>query len=136
MGDEPSAAGRRAQPEHPVVVVRWAEGPVPGQRSRPRAVRAGIHDKQRMSAPDESVAPGQALTPGQVAVLQQNVASAIAARIEPGGRYCRPDEHWFQSLLRRDPSFVGVESPALREVPAWRPAGAAGSFGRGFIDLL
>lgn len=99
-------------------------------------VRAGIHDKQRMSAPDESVALGQALTPGQVEVLQQNVASAIAARIEPGGRYCKPDEHWFQSVLRRDPSLVGVESPALREVPAWRPAGAAGSFGRGFIDLL
>ena len=99
-------------------------------------VRAGIHDKQRMSAPDESVAPGQALTPGQVEVLQQNVASAIAARIEPGGRYCKPDEHWFQSVLRRDPSLVGVESPALREVPAWRAAGAAGSFGRGFVDLL
>ena len=99
-------------------------------------VRAGIHDKQRMSAPDESVAPGRALTPGQVAVLQQNVASAIAARIEPGGQYRKPDEHWFQSVLRRDPSLVGVESPALREVPAWRPAGAAGSFGRGFIDLL
>lgn len=99
-------------------------------------VRAGIHDKQRMSAPDESVAPGQALTPEQVDVLQQNVASAIAARIEPGGRYCKPDEHGFQSVLRRDPSLVGVESPALREVPAWRPAGAAGSFGRGFIDLL
>ncbi len=99
-------------------------------------VRAGIHDKQRMSAPGESVAPGQALTPEQVEVLQQNVASAIADRIEPGGRYCKPDEHWFQSVLRRDPSLVGVESPALREVPAWRPADAAGSFGRGFIDLL
>ena len=39
-------------------------------------------------------------------------------------------------MLRRDPSLVGVESPALREVPAWRPAGAVDSFGRGFIDLL
>jgi hypothetical protein len=99
-------------------------------------VRAGIHDRQRMSVPDESVARGQALTPEQVEVLQHNVARAIAARIEPGGRYRKPDEHWFQSVLRRDPSLVGVESPALREVPAWRPAGATDSFGRGFIDLL
>jgi hypothetical protein len=52
-------------------------------------VRAGIHDKQRMSAPDESVAPGQAVAPEQMEVLQQNVASAIAARIEPGARYCK-----------------------------------------------
>jgi hypothetical protein len=99
-------------------------------------VRAGIHDKQRMSAPDESLAPGETLTGEQVRALQQKVASAIAARIEPGGPYYKPDEHWFQSVLRRDPSLVGVESPALREVPAWRPAGAKGSFGRGFIDLV
>jgi len=99
-------------------------------------VRAGIHDKQRMSAPDESLAPGETLTREQVRALQQKVASAIGARIEPGGPYYKPDEHWFQSVLRRDPSLVGVESPALREVPAWRPAGAEGSFGRGFIDLV
>jgi len=99
-------------------------------------VRAGIHDKTRMSAPDESLAPGGTLTLEQVSALQQNVASAIAARIEPGGPYHKPDEHWFQSVLRRDPSLVGVESPALREVPAWRPADAVDSFGRGFIDLV
>ena len=89
-----------------------------------------------MSAPDESLAPGGTLTLEQVRALQQNVAKAIAARIEPGGRYYKPDEHWFQSVLRRDPSLVGVESPVLREVPAWRPAGVEGSFGRGFIDLV
>lgn len=99
-------------------------------------VRAGIHDRQRMSAPDESVEPGQALSTEQLATLKQNVENAIAARIDPGGPYYKPDEHWFQSVLRRDPSIVGVESPALREVPAWRPAAAACSFGRGFIDLL
>ena len=99
-------------------------------------VRAGIHDKQRMSAPDETLAPDEILTPHQLQVLQQKVANAIAARIDPGGRYLKPDKNWFQSVLRRDQSVVGVESPALREVPSWRPVGAEGSFRRGFIDLV
>jgi hypothetical protein len=50
----------------------------------------------------------------------------------------RPDEHWLQAVIRRNPGLVGVEQPALRELPAWRPGGdgSAQSRGRGYIDLL
>lgn len=52
----------------------------------------------------------------------------------------KADEHWLQSVLRRHPRVLGLEQPVLRELPAWRPAGAFGSKqtvarGRGFVDL-
>lgn len=39
-------------------------------------------------------------------------------------------------MIRRDPALVGVEHPALRELPAWRPHGGKTPWGRGFIDLI
>jgi hypothetical protein len=39
-------------------------------------------------------------------------------------------------VIRRDPSLVGVDQPALRELPAWRPTGEANEWGRGYIDLI
>jgi hypothetical protein len=34
------------------------------------------------------------------------------------------------------PFIVGVEQPALRELPAWRPRDTVQEWGRGYIDLL
>lgn len=97
-------------------------------------IRAGIHDSAQMANPDVILTPGQVLSEDQLVELQKQAAGGIAERL--GGLYLKPDEHWLQSVIRRNPSLVGVESPALREVPAWRPSGAPGTFGRGFLDLL
>lgn len=80
------------------------------------------------------------VTPRQVDAIMSKVTEGVAARA--GGTYSKPDEHWLQSALRRDPRSVGIEGRAIREVPAWRRAGAAeptsqpGAWGRGYIDLL
>lgn len=52
----------------------------------------------------------------------------------------KADEHWLQAVLRRQPGVLGLEQPALRELPAWRPAGSQGvrtgaARSRGFVDL-
>lgn len=99
-------------------------------------IRAGIHDNSRAKNPDLTLAPGQSLTDPELTALIASVEVGIQARLTPAGAYRKADEHWLQSVLRRYPSLVGVESPALREVPAWRPAGADGDFGRGYLDLL
>lgn len=99
-------------------------------------IRAGIHDSQRAKNADLVLAPDGTLTDAQLQTLVEGVEAGIQARLTPSGAYRKPDEHWLQSVLRRYPSLVGVESPALREVPAWRPAGVDGHFGRGYLDLL
>jgi hypothetical protein len=41
-----------------------------------------------------------------------------------------------KAVILRNPTLVGVEQPALRELPAWRPTGEANEWGRGYIDLI
>lgn len=107
-------------------------------------IRAGIHD----SATDESglkegtISVGEnALGTEDLEVIKQRVKKAIQERLS--GTYSGRDEHWLQSVIRKNPSLVGVEQPALREVPAWRPVidekperNPKRSWGRGFIDLI
>ena len=40
-----------------------------------------------------------------------------------------------QAVIRRDPAIAGVEQPALRALPAWRPRSNRQGVGRGYIDL-
>ena len=105
-------------------------------------IRAGIHTtgdpdlSTRVALKSEEV-----LSATDLDRLQGAVGEGIAARENerPGG-YGKPDEHWLQAVIRAEPSLVGVEQPALREVPAWRPADGVGdkakAWGRGFIDLV
>jgi len=76
------------------------------------------------------------MTDAALAEVQRRVEEGIRARLDPEGEYHRPDEHWLQAVIRRHPAHVGVEQPALRELPAWRPHGGAVPWGRGFIDLV
>jgi hypothetical protein len=103
-------------------------------------IRAGIHTTKtgEPAFEDDSDATAPIATNPKVAV--KRAEEGIDARL--GGPYHRPDEHWLQAVIRRDPALVGVEQPALREVPAWRPAAKPntapaqpGAWGRGFIDL-
>jgi hypothetical protein len=97
---------------------------------------AGIHDGRRAKNPDLVLTADESLTELELSELIAGVEAGMQARLAPTGVYHKPDEHWLQSVLRRNPSLVGVETPALREVPAWRPAGTDGHFGRGYLDLL
>ena len=99
-------------------------------------IRAGVHDGPRSRKADLRVGKGEELTAQELSGVIAGVQAGITARLSRNGKHHKPDEHWFQSVLRRDPSLVGLESPALREVPAWRPAAARGTFGRGLLDLL
>jgi hypothetical protein len=70
--------------------------------------------------------------------LQDLVTSGCQERLT--GVAQKADEHWLQAVLRRHPSVLGLESPVLRELPAWRPSGSLGTKqptarGRGFVDL-
>lgn len=96
---------------------------------------AGIQDKSGRHWSKFDVAKGGSLTESQLEEIYSRVTKAIAVRLDPHGPY-QPDEHWLQAALRREPSLVGVESPALREVPAWRPAGERRTFSRGYLDLM
>ena len=103
------------------------------------AITAGIH----YSKPGEAPVPvivnkGESLEPAQLAAIKRRVDEGIRARLGGSPPIHRPDEHWLQAVIRRNPGLVGVEQPALRELPAWRPRGdgAAQSWGRGYIDLL
>lgn len=103
------------------------------------AVTAGIHYTKAGEAPvPTTVIQGDHLSPRQLATIQQQVEAGIAARLSGPPPIHRPDEHWLQAVIRQDPSLVGVEQPALRELPAWRPGGDGNtkSWGRGYIDLL
>ena len=102
------------------------------------AVTAGIHYTKDEEKPEPAIVfQGTMLTASQLERIQQAVESGISERLE--GKLHRQDEHWLQAVIRNDPSLVGVEQPALREVPAWRPQGSVDrkkQWGRGFIDLL
>lgn len=82
------------------------------------------------------------LTNPEVTLILGKLEDGIRARTEPSSKYSNPDEHWLQSVLGRQPRAVGIEGRALREVPAWRRAGAyepaprKGAWGRGYMDLL
>jgi hypothetical protein len=98
-------------------------------------VRAGIHDKLGSHSMAVTLSDGDELAGRQFEALKRATLRGIETRLHPAGPY-PADEHWLQAVIRRDPSLVGVESPALREVPAWRPAGGQGTFSRGYLDLL
>jgi hypothetical protein len=103
------------------------------------AVTAGIHYSKPGEAPvPVAVSKGENLRPEQLAAIESSVGEGIQARLTGSPPIHRPDEHWLQAVIRRNPSLVGVEQPALRELPAWRPSGdgSAQSWGRGYIDLL
>lgn len=97
-------------------------------------VRAGIHAGDAPEPSSRVVPRGQVLAGPALRTVQAQVEDGIAARLS--GDYHRPDEHWLQAVIRRDPALVGVEHPALRELPAWRPHGGKSAWGRGFVDLI
>jgi hypothetical protein len=100
-------------------------------------VLGGVHGSTDDRAPVTVDLPvGQQLTEPDLAVLQRAVEDAIGRRTDPDGDLHRPDEHWLQAVLRRRPDLVGIEQPALREVPAWRPRDARTVWRRGYVDLL
>jgi hypothetical protein len=98
-------------------------------------ITAGIHYSKAAQAPEPIHLPeGASLAPSQLQDIQQRVEAAIATRT--AGHLYKPDEHWLQAVIRRDPSLVGVEQPALREVPTWRPQDTPRRWGRGYADLI
>ncbi len=98
-------------------------------------IRAGIHHTTGDQKIEPYVIVGNAPLPAaKMIAIQDAVAKAIQRRLT--GDFCKPDEHWLQAVIRRRPELVGVEQPALREVPAWRPIGGSAKWGRGYIDLL
>ena len=101
------------------------------------AITAGIHYSKPGQAPAPvTVEKGAILTAEQLETLWQAVETGIGARLDGSKPIHHPDEHWLQAVIRRDPSLVGVEQPALRELPAWRPHDSPSRWGRGFIDLI
>jgi hypothetical protein len=100
-------------------------------------IRGGIHDSAGGKEPKGTLIPkGTQLPAEQRNGIQRRVEEGIAARLR--GQYRRRDEHWLQAVIRHDPTVVGIEQPALREVPAWRPVakGKTKAWHRGFIDLV
>jgi hypothetical protein len=104
-------------------------------------IRGGIHTTKTgepaFDEDDDADAP--TATTAEIAI--KRAEQGIKARLH--GAHHRPDEHWLQAVIRRDPTLAGVEQPALREVPAWRPTAKPnedpdqpGAWGRGFIDLV
>jgi len=78
------------------------------------------------------------LTAEQERKVQGQVLGGMAQRLS--GVAHKADEHWLQAVARRHPRRLGLEQPVLRELPAWRPSGSAGTSqptprGRGFVDL-
>ena len=100
-------------------------------------ILGGVHGSSDDRAPvTVELSAEQALTEPQLGALQQAIEQAIARRLDPDGDLHRPDEHWLQAVLRGRPDLVGVEQPALREVPAWRPRDTTPAWRRGYVDLL
>lgn len=100
-------------------------------------VTAGIHVSGYAAAEPHSVPSGERLLGDALARIQRAVEAGIEARLS--GDYKRADEHWMQAVIRREPTLLGVEHPALRELPAWRPVAAGpgeSKWRRGFIDLV
>jgi hypothetical protein len=103
------------------------------------AITAGIHYSKPGEAPSPlALAKAEHLTASQLGNVKAQVEEGIEARLHGPPPIHRPDEHWLQAVIRGQPTLVGVEQPALRELPAWRPAGdgSPASWGRGYIDLL
>lgn len=99
-------------------------------------VRAGIHYSKPAEAPAPfHVAKGSQLLEAERKAVASQVEQGIQERLH-GSKHHHPDEHYLQAVIRRAPDLVGVEQPALREVPAWRPKGTPGAWGRGYIDLV
>ncbi len=110
-----------------------------GASSKALLLRAGIHfTDMNLSPPPVVLGAGQPLSSDGLQQLQSRVQDAIHLRLESGREFHRPDEHWLQSVIRRSPQLVGVEQPAMREVPAWRPGGGPNGqgWGRGYVDLI
>jgi hypothetical protein len=100
-------------------------------------VLGGVHGSTDDRAPVTVDLPsGEGLPESDRAVLQRAVEDAIGRRTGPDGGLHRPDEHWLQAVLRRRPGLVGIEQPALREVPAWRPRDTPTAWRRGYVDLI
>ena len=101
------------------------------------SIVAGIHYTGTNKPVAILLKDGDTLEDTTLDTIKQSVTNAIEHRAKPGRKAIhRPDEHWLQAILRRSPHVVGVEQPALRELPAWRPHDSHMSWGRGFIDLL
>jgi hypothetical protein len=109
---------------------------IKGTAGKGLAIRAGIHYTTAAQAPKPvKLAHGQNLSDTQLAAIKKSVETAVTARTAKGGAFHKPDEHWLQAVIRLHPELVGVEQPALRELPAWRPGGGDQPWGRGYIDL-
>jgi hypothetical protein len=77
------------------------------------------------------------ITDEQLQLIKDQTNAGIKARLKGSAtRIHRPDEHWLQAVIRRNPSLVGVEQPALRELPSWRPNDSPEQWSRGYIDLV
>lgn len=99
------------------------------------AIRAGIDARRSSDVLRLEITGDDHLDQEQLEACCEHVELGILSRNE--GPYRRPDEHWLQAVIRRDPSLAGIEQPALREVPAWRPSGGVNTgWSRGYIDLL
>lgn len=99
-------------------------------------IKAGIHTTKDTAGYLKTVTSGQRLTAADVKEIETAVVVGIEQRLGRDGKYRKADEHWLQSVIRRHPKVVGIEQPALREVPAWRPSGGPTRWGRGFVDLI
>lgn len=96
--------------------------------------KGNAHDTFRVTVDHQ-----QGLSKEQLAACKAAVWRGIDARRK--GALHKPDEHYLQALLRLAPHLAGVEQPALREVPAWRPPSAPAksptkALNRGYVDLL
>ncbi len=98
-------------------------------------VRAGIHGTGDHAPTKVTIPPRGTMSRSELESIQAAVDGGVEERLH-GVKYHKPDEHWLQSVIRRDPTLVGIEQPALREVPAWRPKGGSTGWGRGYIDLV
>lgn len=109
---------------------------IKGTAGKGVAIRSGIHYSTAAQAPKPlTLAHGQNLSDTGLADIKMAVETAVDARTATGGAFHKPDEHWLQAVIRLHPEIVGVEQPALRELPAWRPGGGDQPWGRGYIDL-
>jgi len=101
-------------------------------------VRSGVHygtgGNDAVEIPD-----GTMLACSVLEAIKLQVDGGMDERRSGSVKIHKHDEHWLQAIIRRDPSLVGVEQPAFREVPAWRPSTAkppsTRGWGRGFVDL-
>ena len=101
-------------------------------------IKAGVHYSNAKAPVPLIVTGADALTHDQLTQVKVSVEAGITARLDSDDpQIHRVDEHWLQAVIRRDPKLVGVEQPALREFPAWRPRDdVSRKWGRGFIDLM